>query len=132
MPAVPSAPAPAPAPAALIPVSPELQFVLDQVGATIESLRQVVSASNSMETRQLADASASLVEMRAKFQRGEMSPDVLGKLVQLAQACQQYDFKTAQKISADLATAEWVHTKAWHKGVRSVIMLALIKSSGGR
>ena len=59
-----------------------------------------------------------------------MTDEVVRKLVQLAQACAAYDYKTAQKLQQDLANTDWTNTKEWHKGVRSVVMLAMIKSGG--
>ena len=60
-----------------------------------------------MENRQLAEATAQLDVMRAKFQKGQMGADVVAKLVALAQACGAFDFKTATKLMQDLATMQW-------------------------
>jgi hypothetical protein len=81
-----------------------------------------------MENRQLAEATALLDVMRAKFQKGQMGADVVAKLVALAQACGAFDFKTATKLMQDLATMQWNDTREWHKGVRAVVTLAVIKS----
>jgi hypothetical protein len=83
-----------------------------------------------LEARQLAEANNYLDALQDRYQTSRMTDDVVRKLVQLAQACVAYDYKTAQKLQQDLANTDWTNTKEWHKGVRSIVMLAMIKSGG--
>jgi hypothetical protein len=131
-PAAPVAAAAPPPPAApvvaLRPVSNEIKFVLDTLRSTIESLRP--HCPGALEARQLAEANNYLDALQDRYQTSRMTDDVVRKLVQLAQACVAYDYKTAQKLQQDLANTDWTNTKEWHKGVRSIVMLAMIKSGG--
>jgi len=131
-PAAPAAaiiPPPQAAPAVqLRPVSNEIKFVLDTLRSTIESLRP--HCSGTLEARQLTEANTYLDALQERYQSSRMTDEVVRKLVQLAQACAAYDYKTAQKLQQDLANTDWTNTKEWHKGVRSVVMLAMIKSGG--
>lgn len=112
----------------LRPVSNEIKFVLDTLRSTIESLRP--HCSGTLEARQLTEANTYLDALQERYQSSRMTDEVVRKLVQLAQACAAYDYKTAQKLQQDLANTDWTNTKEWHKGVRSVVMLAMIKSGG--
>ena len=120
-----SAPPPAPV-VTLRPVSSEIKFVLDTLRGTIESLRP--HCSGTLEVRQLTEANTYLDVLQEKYQSSKMTDEVVRKLVQLAQSCAAYDYATAQKLQTDLANTDWTNTKEWHKGCRSIVMLALIKS----
>ena len=63
-----------------------------------------------------------------RLSRRLRSAEVVAKLVGLAQACQSFDFKAATKLMQDLASIQWSDTREWHKGVRALVTLAVIKS----
>jgi len=124
----PPAPAPAPVPVNL-PITPEVQYILDTFNNTIANLRSV---ANAMETRQLNDATTSVELIKTKYSNGLVNNEVLNKLRSIVDAVAAYDFKTAQKLSGEMATMDWNNTKDWQKGVRHIVTLGLIKSQGTR
>ena len=67
---------------------------------------------------------------QAKLQAGQVAPDAAAKLVVLGGQCAAYDFAGANKTQMELATIDWGRTKEWHKGVRYLTTIALVKSGG--
>lgn len=67
---------------------------------------------------------------QAKLQSGQIAPEAAAKLLTLGAQCAAYDFAGANRTQMELATVDWGRTKEWHKGVRYLAALALVKSGG--
>ncbi len=59
-----------------------------------------------------------------------MTGDAAAKLSSLAAQCAAFDFNGAQKTQMELASVDWAQTKDWLRGIRGMVSLALLKSSG--
>ena len=66
--------------------------------------------------------------LQTKFTGGQVSPDAAAKLVALGAQLASYDFAGANRTQMELAQVDWGRTKEWHKGVRYLTTLALVKS----
>lgn len=126
--AAPQAPPAAPAPAAVSALSPpEQDYILQSLHGTIALLRPM--AATQLEVQQLQQAEASFNVLGGKMREGRVGPSLAARLNALAASLGGRDFKGAQRVTQEIASAEWKEVKDWHGGLRAMMTIAGAKAA---
>jgi protein transport protein SEC31 len=78
-----------------------------------------------MEQKQLPEIQKSKEVMFTKLNIGELSPNVVASLHEMAKSFQQRDFTTAQTIYVALTASDWTQHKDWLRGLKALIHIGI-------
>jgi hypothetical protein len=63
------------------------------------------------------------------MREGRVGPSLAARLNALASSLGSRDFKSAQRVSQEIAAAEWKEVKDWNAGLRALMTVAAAKAA---
>lgn len=106
--------------AGLAPVGEVLQpHELQHVKTVFEMLLNNSAQDGNMRKRD--DIAKRLEELYNRLSTGQIKTQASQKVVQLAQAAEQNDFASANKLQMELCTVDWDANKGWLMGVKRLL-----------
>uniref|UniRef100_A0A0A9FW31 SRA1/Sec31 domain-containing protein n=1 Tax=Arundo donax TaxID=35708 RepID=A0A0A9FW31_ARUDO len=94
---------------------------LRPVITTLTRLFDETSRANLTKKRETEDNSRKIGAFFAKLNKGDISPNVSSKLIQLCSALDNSDFAAAQQIQVVLTTSDWDECSFWLAALKRMI-----------
>ncbi|KAL6648128.1 hypothetical protein ACP70R_012352 [Stipagrostis hirtigluma subsp. patula] len=112
---------PAPPPTVHTVDSSNVPAELRPIVATLTRLFDETSRESPNKKREIEDNSRKIGALFAKLNRGDISPSVSSKLIQLCRALDNSDFPAAQQLQMVLTTNDWDECNVWLAALKRMI-----------
>lgn len=87
----------------------------------VKTVFETLMNNTQTDPRKRDDIAKRLEELYTRLGNGQMKDAASQKVVSLAQAVEQNDFATANKIQMELCTVDWDANKGWLMGMKRLI-----------